>query len=120
VAGQDVIIPIDRRIILDVSPPPLGSLTVIGTLEFLEADLTLISDWIMVHGTLQVGTEAEPFTHNAIITLTGNDMEEDVMGMGTRGLMVMGGQARTARHPARCGVDEAQRPRSRWQHIATA
>jgi hypothetical protein len=92
VVGQDVIIPIDRRIILDVSPPPLGSLTIIGTLEFLEEDLTLISDWIMVHGTLQVGTESEPFTHNAIITLTDDDMEEDIMGMGTRGIMVMGGR----------------------------
>jgi hypothetical protein len=70
----------------------LGSLTIIGTLEFLEEDLTLISDWIMVHGTLQVGTESEPFTHNAIITLTDDDMEEDIMGMGTRGIMVMGGR----------------------------
>ena len=90
-AGENVIIPAATHIVLDENPPALGSITILGTLEFMRKDLALTSKWIMVHGTLQIGTHAEPFTHNAIITLNGANTNEDIMGMGTRGIMVMGG-----------------------------
>lgn len=90
-AGEEVVIPHGKRIILDITPPSLGGLRIDGVLEFDRKDLELTSDWIIVHGTLQIGTEAYPFQQKAILTLTDTDRENDVMGMGTRGIMVMGG-----------------------------
>ena len=56
--------------ILDVSPPALGGLTINGTLRFADtADLALTTEWIMLHGELEIGTEAKPHTHKATITL---------------------------------------------------
>jgi cell migration-inducing and hyaluronan-binding protein len=83
-------IPAGRRILLDVSPPVLRSLTIEGTLQFDERDLSLTAGWIMVHGTLQVGSEARPYRKRAVITLDG-PATDDVMGMGARFLGVMGG-----------------------------
>ena len=91
VAGDQVTIPADKYIILDESPPDLGSLTILGTLEFAAKDLNLTTRWIMVMGELRIGSESAPFQQKAIITLNGNDVNESIMGMGTRGLMVMGG-----------------------------
>src|SRR5207244_5226269 len=45
----------------------------------------------MLHGTLEIGTEAKPYTRKATITLTNNVPGEDVMTMGDRGIMLMGG-----------------------------
>ena len=90
-AGDTVVIPAGRHIILDEDPPPLAGLTIDGTLELGRADHTLEAGWILVHGTLRVGTEPEPFVHRATFRLTGSDPEESVMGMGTRGILVMGG-----------------------------
>lgn len=92
VAGSDVTIPAGVTVILDESPPNLGSLTILGKLEFADQDLNLTSKWIMVHGTLQVGTATVPYTKKAIITLNDSNMNGSVMGMGTRGIMVMAGK----------------------------
>ena len=91
VAGDLVNIPADKYIILDESPPALGGLTIDGKLEFAAKDLNLTTRWIMIMGQMHIGSETAPFQQKAIITLTGTDMNESVMGMGTRGLMVMGG-----------------------------
>lgn len=91
VAGQDVIIPEGMHVILDESTPALGSLTINGSLEFDDQNLSLTAKWIMLMGTLRVGSESQAFTSEAVITLTGDNPAENVMGMGTRGLMVMGG-----------------------------
>jgi len=91
-AGEQVTIASDKQVILDVTPPALGGLTINGKLSFAdEADLELNTEWIMVHGELQIGTEARPFTHKAIITLTDNVKDEQLMGMGDRGIMLSGG-----------------------------
>ena len=45
----------------------------------------------MVHGELEIGTAAKPFAHNATITLTDNVKDEQLMGMGDRGIMLSGG-----------------------------
>jgi PKD repeat protein len=91
VAGQAVTIPMGEHVVLDEDTPALGGLTLLGTLEFARRDLALTADWIMLHGALQVGSEEFPFFDQAVITLAADDPAEDVMGMGTRGLMVMGG-----------------------------
>src|SRR4029077_4574790 len=54
-------------------------------------DVELTTEWIMLHGELQIGTEAKPYTRNATITLTNNVPGENVMEMGDRGIMLMGG-----------------------------
>ena len=45
----------------------------------------------MLHGELEIGTEAKPHTRKATITLTDNVKEEEMMGMGDRGIMISAG-----------------------------
>src|SRR5690606_38572016 len=91
-AGSEVTIGDDVNVVLDVSPPALNGLNVSGKLSFSdEADLELITEWIMLHGELAIGSENRPHTRNATITLTDNVKGEDVMaGMGDRGIMISG------------------------------
>src|SRR4249920_1621738 len=92
VAGDKVDIASGKDVILDVSPPALGGITINGKLSFADkSDLELSTEWIMVHGELAIGTEAKPFTHKATITLTDNVKNEQMMGMGDRGIMLSGG-----------------------------
>ena len=92
-AGEEVTIPRGTEMMLDVSPPELRSLTVQGKLTFVdERDLALTTDWIYVlGGELQIGTEAQPFTHKAVITLADKVEGENVNTMGDRGIMLMQG-----------------------------
>src|SRR5690606_17203333 len=91
-AGEQVTIASGQDVLLDVSPPELGGITINGKLRFAdEADLNLSTEWIMLHGELEIGTEASPFTHKATITLTDNVKGEQLMGMGDRGIMLSGG-----------------------------
>src|SRR5579862_20718 len=100
VPGKDDVVTIDRdkNVILDVSPPELHGLTINGKLSFADnKDLELTTEWIMVHGELEIGTEAKPHTKKATITLTDNVKGEDISGVGgttdrvDRGIMLMGG-----------------------------
>ncbi len=89
-AGSSVVIPRGTTITLDVSPPPLKDLMIEGTLKFADTDLELNAGWIMVHGgSFEIGSQDAPFTHRAMITLTGP--KEDIMGMGGRLIGVMMG-----------------------------
>src|SRR6185295_8670976 len=90
VAGDKVTIGRDNEVILDVSPPALGGVSIDGKLTFSnDADLELTTEWIMLHGELAIGSEASPHTRNATITLTNKVPNEDVMaGMGDRGIMI--------------------------------
>ena len=99
VPGKDAAVTIERNVdvVLDVTPPALRSLTINGKLSFADnRDLELTTEWIMVHGELEIGTEARPHTRLATITLTDNVRGEDFGGMGgndrsDRGIMLMGG-----------------------------
>jgi len=92
-AGDKVTIPAGKEVVLDVSPPALGSLTIEGKLSFANnADLELTTEWVMLHGELEIGTEARPHTRKATITLTNTVPDEEPMkDMGDRGIMIMGG-----------------------------
>ena len=91
-AGDKVEIASGKNVILDVSPPALGGLTINGKLTFADnADVELTTEWIMIHGELAIGTEAKPHTRKATITLTDNVKDEEMMGMGDRGIMLSGG-----------------------------
>src|SRR5207244_9730778 len=83
---------------LDVNTPALGGVTVNGKLSFANtADVELTTEWIMLHGELEIGTEKAPHTRNATITFTNNVKDEDISGVGgntdkvDRGIMLMGG-----------------------------
>jgi cell migration-inducing and hyaluronan-binding protein len=94
VPAKDAVVTIekDMDVVLDVTPPPLHGLRIDGKLSFADnKDLELTTEWIMMHGQLEIGTEAKPHTHNATITLTNNVPGEDIDTMGDRGIMLMGG-----------------------------
>jgi cell migration-inducing and hyaluronan-binding protein len=100
VPGKDAVVTIDKDmdVVLDVNTPPLRSLTINGKLSFADnKDLELTTEWIMVHGELEIGTEAKPYTRKATITFTDNVKDEDMSGVGgttdrsDRGIMLMGG-----------------------------
>ncbi|RYZ58025.1 MAG: transmembrane domain-containing protein, partial [Proteobacteria bacterium] len=91
-AGDSVTIPAGKTVLLDVSPPALNGLTIMGKLAFADdKDLELTTEWVMLHGELEIGTEARPHTRKATITLTDTVKGEAMMGMGDRGIMISGG-----------------------------
>jgi cell migration-inducing and hyaluronan-binding protein len=98
VAGDKVTIEKGKDVVLDVSPPALGGLSIDGKLSFANnRDLELTTEWIMLHGELEIGTEKSPHTRKATITFTDNVKDEDISGIGgttdrvDRGIMLMGG-----------------------------
>ncbi len=94
VPAKDAVVTIgtDMNVVLDVSPPALHGLRINGKLSFADnKDLELTTEWIMLHGQLEIGTEARPHTRNATITLTNTVPGEDIEVMGDRGIMLMGG-----------------------------
>jgi len=88
-AGQSLIIPFGKRVLLDVSPPPLNGLEIHGSLIFDDQDLELIANWIIVFGELRVGSPLWPHRNRAVITLTGQHPQDHVEGLGTKFLAVM-------------------------------
>src|SRR5580693_5192645 len=102
VPAKDASVTIDKdmNVVLDVTPPALRSLTINGKLSFADnKDLELTTEWVMVHGELEIGTEARPHTRKATITLTDNVKGEDIgVPAATvaservdRGIILMGG-----------------------------
>ena len=88
--GSDVTIPANKAVLLDKNID-VKNLTIMGKLEFADQNLELSAASIMLHGTLRVGTSSKPFTKKATITLTETNTASDNMGMGARGILVMGG-----------------------------
>src|SRR4051794_31714901 len=98
VAGDKVTIDAGKEVVLDVNTPALGGVTIDGKLSFADsADVELTTEWIMLHGELEIGTEKSPHTRKATITFTNNVKDEDISGVGgttdkvDRGIMLMGG-----------------------------
>ncbi|MGQ0548361.1 MAG: G8 domain-containing protein [Armatimonadota bacterium] len=89
--GAHVRIPRGSTVVLDTSPPPLGSLTIEGALVFDDKNLELVANTIMVHGRLQVGTADRPFRSRAVITLAGRLTANAPKTIGSKVLAVMGG-----------------------------
>jgi hypothetical protein len=94
-ANSAVTIPAGKTVTVD-SSLAVRSLTVNGTLQWADVDgVELKSNWIMVErgGAFKMGTQTAPFTKRATITLTGSDVNENIMGMGTKFLGAMDGGA---------------------------
>lgn len=89
--GYDVTIPAGMTVRLDVTPPALNRLTVLGTLEVSPtADLALTAHEVHVRGTFRIGREGEPHTRRFTLTLTGTP-NGDVSAVGTKVLAVFPG-----------------------------
>src|SRR5439155_27093230 len=83
VAGDKVTSEKGKDVVLDVSPPALGSLTINGKLSFADnKDLELTTERLWLHGELEIGTEKAPHTRKATITFTDNVKDEDMTGIG--------------------------------------
>ena len=68
--GKVVTIPQGFTVILDQDTPSLKGIRVEGELHLADKDLSITTDYILVKGLFQIGTEAKPFAHKATITLT--------------------------------------------------
>ncbi len=90
--GDVVTIGQGMDIVLDVSPPALDGLNLDGKLSFSDSsDVELSTEWILLRGELQAGSESNPHRRNATITLTNNVPDENINGMGDRGILIVGG-----------------------------
>ncbi|MDX1562716.1 MAG: G8 domain-containing protein, partial [Gammaproteobacteria bacterium] len=91
-AGDIVTIGAGLEVVLDVSPPGLNGINLDGTLSFSDqADVELTTEWIFVRGELMAGSQNDPHTRNATITLTNRIPDENINGMGDRGILLVGG-----------------------------
>ena len=91
--GDIVTIGTGMEVVLDVSPPALHGLNIDGKLTFADdRDVELTTEWILLRGELEIGTETKPHTRNATITLTNNVPDENINGMGDRGILIVGGK----------------------------
>lgn len=74
------VIPPGQTVLLDMSPPELFMVLVEGSLVFDRVDLTLdLSYFLMLGGSLEVGTEEDPFMQHATITLHGDRYKSIVL-----------------------------------------
>ncbi|WP_299222073.1 G8 domain-containing protein [uncultured Aquimarina sp.] len=88
-ANENIVIPSETTMILDVNTAKLGDLTINGQLIFKDVDVSLTAKVILVKGLLQIGTVDTPFQNNATITLTGPKVDEP--GFGGRFLSTVSG-----------------------------
>ncbi|XP_051699933.2 fibrocystin-L isoform X2 [Oryctolagus cuniculus] len=92
--GSFVVITKGQTILLDQSTPILKMVLIQGgTLMFDEADIELQAENILITdgGTLQIGTEASPFQHKAVITLHGHLRSPELPVYGAKTLAVREG-----------------------------
>lgn len=93
-SSTHVIIPENKTIQFDVQSATVKGITIEkgARLVFQDKNFNLTTGWIVVHGELQIGTEAEKFQSKGTITLVGTDTTENVIPfMGTKGILVHGG-----------------------------
>jgi len=93
VSGDSVVIPANETVLLDVSPPRLELLVVMGELVFLDqSDLELIAKHIMVRGgAIRIGAPGMPHVHKAVITLYGDRRDYAIPMYGAKVLAVREG-----------------------------
>ena len=85
VEGDTVFVPPGLSVLMDVSPPRLYFLVVQGHLTFARANLQLDASFIFVMGgSFTVGTEDDPFLHEAQITLHGSPVSAELPLYGAK------------------------------------
>ena len=68
-AGEAVVIPAGQRVLLDMSPPPLASLTVQGELSTADTPVTLKVGAVRVEGQMYLGSVQHPLTRRVEVML---------------------------------------------------
>ncbi|XP_038070546.1 fibrocystin-L-like isoform X1 [Patiria miniata] len=94
IAGDFVIVPAGQTLLLDVTTPILKMLLIQGgQVIFDEADIELHAENILIvdGGLLQVGTEEEPFQHEATIMMHGHVRSQELPLFGAKTLAVRNG-----------------------------
>ena len=101
-AGEDVLINSTMNILLDVSPPTLGTLTIEGRLTFIDfglgsAPLTLSAGQVVVWGELLIGNATTPYAGSAHIVLYGSRasggtviIDDAIPPLGNKNIVVIG------------------------------
>ncbi len=84
---EDITIPRDLHVLMDLSPPSLGEVTVAGKLSFAEQELALDVEQLYIEGTVCIGTEEEARANKLTLTLTGQ--KEGSATFGNRGILIM-------------------------------
>ncbi|MDX2021030.1 MAG: G8 domain-containing protein [Deltaproteobacteria bacterium] len=94
-AGDKVVIPKGRTIVVDIDPPALGGISIEGALVFEPRDVKITTGFIYVKdgGRFQLGEATKPFLNKAVITLTGKSTAElpQTQGFGAKVFAVMNG-----------------------------
>lgn len=72
-SGAYVVVPADKTILLDISPPNLKTLEIAGVLIFSDDNIKLSVKNILLTGVLQIGSPEKFYTHQAEINLIGKD-----------------------------------------------
>lgn len=71
VKGSDVVIPVGKEILLDISPPHLDQLRIAGRLVVQDSvDLSLWVNEVLIEGRFDIGSESTPHRHRVTITLS--------------------------------------------------
>ena len=80
-----VYIPEGQIVLLDMSLPRFYLILIEGTLIFDRKDIQISASYILLRGgTLQIGTEEEPFMQNVLITLYGHPKSVDLPTFGAK------------------------------------
>jgi len=94
-AGDLVVIGSSQTIYFDAQTPILTGVIILGgSLIFDDMqDVSLQAEYIIIaaNGTLQIGTEQQPFTHNAVITMYGNVRSIELPIFGSKVVAVRNG-----------------------------
>lgn len=77
VAGDNVTVKGEWRLLLDVDPAPINNFTIDGNLIIDDTrDVTIIANFIHVRaGNLSAGSTSNPFTHKLTIQINGNKQD---------------------------------------------
>lgn len=93
--GEFVVVPQGQLLLLDESTPVLKMILIDGgELLFDEQDITLRAENILIvkGGRLTVGTEEQPFEHNAVIEMHGQLRAKELPIYGAKCLAVREGE----------------------------
>lgn len=71
--GAHIVVPADKTILLDVSPPELKTLEIAGVLIFSDQNIKLSVKNLLLTGVLQIGSPEKSYTYQAEINLAGKD-----------------------------------------------
>lgn len=89
-AGDTVVIPPGKQVLVDIDIPKLTGLEVLGELAFADRATTARVGHIMVHGKFWMGTDAHPLTSAITLVLDGSPTDSMKMGKVDMGANVFG------------------------------